>query len=180
MSTLAGQAQPAGPQRVWVELGLGGSAQTPNCDGCFQTVRMGGPSASLALGLTITPSFGVALLGRAFAEISFDYSHSASYFVGLAQWAPVPGITLNAGLGEGQQHGDDPPYGDNGSGAVVAAGVAIRLPSKSTFGLTLNADWIKSVSGTLRTASGQPGSSYRPLLFTVGLGLNIASANMSN
>ena len=137
---------------------------------------MGGPSASLSFGLTITPRFGVALLGRAFSEFSFDYSHGASYYIGLAQWAPVPGITLNAGLGLGKQSGDQPPDGDNGSGTVVAGGVAIRLPSKSAFGLALNADWIKTVSGTVQTASGQ-GSSYRPLLFTVGLGLNIAGSS---
>jgi hypothetical protein len=174
-STLAAQAQPAGPQHLWVELGLGVSRQDPNCDGCVQQTRMGGPSASLSVGLTITPRFGVALLGRAFSEFSFDYSHSASYFVGLAQWSPAPGVTLNGGLGQGAQHGDHPPDGDNGNGSVVAGGIAFRLPSKTAFGLTLNFDGIKSLSGTLRTASGQPGSSYRPLLLTIGLGLNIAA-----
>jgi hypothetical protein len=34
---------------------------------------------------------------------------------------------------------------------------------------------MKSVSGTVRTL-GSPGSSYHPLLFTLGLGLNVAGS----
>jgi len=49
------------------------------------------------------------------------------------------------------------------------------FPRTERSGLTLDVDWIKTVSGSLRTASGLPGSSYRPSLFTIGLGLNIAS-----
>jgi hypothetical protein len=168
------QAPPLGAHRPWIELGLGGSRQDAYCAGCVQHT-IGGPSASLSLGATLTDRFGVALLLRKFSEFSWDQSHDADYFVGLAQYSIRPGITLNGGLGYGAQHGDDAPYGDNGSGTVIAGGVAFRFPERSTFGLTLNVDWMKSVSGTVRTLSG-PGSSYHPLLFTVGLGLNLAGS----
>jgi hypothetical protein len=140
--------------------------------------RVGGPAASLSAGLTITPEFGVAILGRQFSEFSFDYSHDANYVIALAQYTPggLRPLAFNAGFGWGNQHGDDPPYGDNGSGAVLAGGVALRLPSHSMFALSINADFVKSVSGTVQTVSGQ-GSSYHPMLFTIGLGLNIATAS---
>ena len=176
-SLLVAQAPPVDAQRFWIELGLGVSRQDPHCDGCFVKGRIGGPAASLSAGLTITPSFGIALLGRQFTEFSFDYSHDANYVIALAQYTPaaIRPLVVNVGGGWGHQHGDDPPYGDNGSGAVVAAGVALRVPSHSTFGLTLNLDVLKTVSGTVQAATGQ-GSSYRPILFTFGLGLNIATA----
>jgi hypothetical protein len=171
------QAPAEGARRIWFELGLGGSRQDPNCTGCYQQSAVGGPSASLAAGITITPRFGVGVLAREFSEFSFEYSHSGTYYLGLAQFTPGPRhfVVVNAGVGIGQQHGDHPPYGDNGNGAVAAAGITLRVPPGSTFGLTLTADFIKSMTGTVRTASGETGSSYRPLLFTVGLGLNISS-----
>jgi hypothetical protein len=172
--TLAAQAMPLGAHRPWVELGLGGSSQDPNCAGCFQKPRIGGATASLSIGTTITQHFGIALLVHKFSEFSFEWSHDADYIVGLAQFSHEPGLTFNGGLGTGSQRGDDPPEGDNGSGTVIGGGIAWRLPSKSTFGLTLTADWMKSVSGSVRTKSGQQGSSYRPLLITLGLGLNLA------
>jgi hypothetical protein len=169
------QGRPAGAGRPWLELGLGGSRQDPNCAACFQRMTMAGPSATAAVGLTITPTFGVAVLGRAFGEFSYDYTHRASYYLALAQYSPAasaPWLTLNAGFGLGQQHDDD-----NGSGRVIAGGAALRLTAQSTFGLALTADWIKSLSGTLQTTAGRPTSSYRPLLFTLGLSLNIAGDN---
>lgn len=181
-SNVAAQARPAGAGRPWIELGLGGSRQDPNCAACFQSGTIGGPSATAAVGLTITPTVGVAVLGRAFAEFSFDFSHSASYYIALAQYSPAasaPWLTLNAGFGLGQQHGDKSSDGDSGSGNVVAAGAALRLTSQSTFGLTLNTDFIKTLSGTLRAVAGRPTSSYRPLLFTIGLGLSLAGDNSS-
>ena len=48
-SPLAGQAQPDGPQRFWVELGLGGSRQDPNCTACQQKSSIGGPRACFNL-----------------------------------------------------------------------------------------------------------------------------------
>src|SRR4051812_20152904 len=174
------QAPADGAQRIWFELGLGGSRQDPNCTGCEQRSAIGGPSASLAAGITVTPRFGVGVLAREFSEFSFEHSHSGTYYIGLAQFTPGPRqfIVFNAGVGVGQQHGDHPPYGDNGNGTVAAAGIALRVPSGSTFGLTLTADFIKSMTGTVRTAPGQVGSSYWPLLFTVGLGLNITSESI--
>jgi hypothetical protein len=175
------QAPADGAQRLWLELGLGGSRQDPNCAACAQRSTIGGPSVSIAAGLTITPRFGVGVLARQFAEFSFDYSHSATYYLGLAQFTPGTRrvIVFNAGLGVGQQHGDQAPYGDNGSGTVAAAGIALRVPPGSIFGLTLTADLIKSMTGTVTPASGRAGSTYRPLLFTIGLGLNIAGESMT-
>lgn len=172
--SIAAQARPEGPLRPWIELGLGGSGQDPHCADCAQSTKIGGPSATAAIGLTLTRRLGFAVVGRAFSEFSFENSHSATYYLALAQFSPAPPLTLNAGLGTSAQHGDHAPYGDNGAGAAVAAGFALRLPARSTFGLTLDVDWIKTVSGTLGTASGIPGSSYRPTLFTVGLGINLA------
>jgi hypothetical protein len=169
---LGAQASPDGEHRPWIELGLGGSRQNANCLSCFRK-KIGGATASLSIGATITPRFGVALLLRKFEEFSFEYDHKAVYIVGLGQYSPAPGLTLNAGLGTGSQSGDDAPYGDHGRGTVIGGGVALRLPAKSTVGLTLTADWMKTVSGTRRTQSNQPTTSYRPMLFTIGLGLNI-------
>lgn len=178
--SLSAQALPAGPQRVWFELGVGGATQHPNCSGCAQKTGMGGPTASAALGATITPRFGVAALVREFAEFSFEESHSANYVIGLGQYllnrGDAVGITVNAGLGYGAQHGDQAPYGDNGGGLVLAGGWAMRMPSTTTFALTLDFDLMKSVSGKVRTTTG-PGSSYHPLLFTIALGLNIAGSS---
>jgi len=174
---LAAQAPPLGAHRPWIELGLGASRQDAYCDHCVQHT-IGGPSASLAIGVTLTERFGVGVLGRKFGEFSWDQKHSADYVVGLAQYSIKPGLTLNGGLGYGAQHGVRPPYGDdNGSGMVVAGGVAWRLAPKSAFGLTLNADYMKTVTGTLSTLGSLPGSSYRPLLFTLGLGLNVATSS---
>lgn len=172
--SIAAQARPEGQLRPWIELGLGGARQDPHCANCAQRTTMGGPTATAAIGLTVTRHLGFAVVGRAFSEFSFDNSHSATYYLALAQYSPAPPLTLNAGLGTSAQHGDDTSYGDNGTGAAVAAGVALRLPAHTTFGLALDVDWIKTVSGTRRTASGLQGSSYRPMLFTIGLGLSIA------
>jgi hypothetical protein len=131
---------------------------------------------SIATGLTITPRFGVGVLARQFLEFSYENSHSGTYYLALAQFTPGPRrfMVLNAGLGVGQQHGDQPPNGDNGNGTVAAVGIALRAPPSSVFGLTVTADLIKSITGRVSTATGQSGSSYRPLLLTIGLGLNIA------
>ena len=171
---VAAQAQPEGAKRVWIELGLGASRQDPYCAGCVQQSRMGGPAVTGAIGLTLTNHFGLALAAREFSEFSFEQSHSATYFLALAQYTLAPPLRLNVGLGTSSQHGDHAPYGDNGTGSAVTGGFALRLPTNSTFGLTLEVDWIKTVSGTLRTASGLPGSSYRPMLFTIGVGINLA------
>ena len=38
-------------------------------------------------------------------------------------------VVVNAGVGIGQQHGDHPPYVDNGNGAVAAAGIGLPMLS---------------------------------------------------
>ena len=175
---LAAQARPAGSPDVWVELGLGASRMDPNCDACNQRGRIAGPSAQVVAGITLTPDFGIAVLGRTFSEFSFDISHSASYWVALAQYSPAGEheLTFNLGLGSGNQVGDPPPNGDSGSGAVIAGGMALRLPSSTLFGFTLTADVMKTVTGSLRAAPGQATSAYRPTLVTIGLGVNIAGS----
>jgi hypothetical protein len=172
---LSAQALPLGAHRPWIELGLGSSREAANCASCYQQ-KVGGPAASLSFGETITPRFGLAVLLRTFTEFDFENTHDANYVVALAQYSPAPALTLNGGLGFGSQFGDDPPYSDRGTGAVIGGGIALRLPPTSTVGLTLNADWLKTVSGTARSRSDQAGTSYRPLLFTIGLGLNLAAS----
>jgi len=172
-SAVRAQALPLGAHRQSMEVGLAGSRQDSYCAGCVQHT-IGGPAVSLSLGTTLTDRFGIALLLRKFVEFSWENGHAANYVVGLAQYSPTPGLTLNGGVGYGAQHGADPPSGDNGSGAVIGGGVALRHTARSTVGLTLNIDWMKSVTGRVRTLSG-PGSSYHPLLFTVGLGVNMAA-----
>ena len=122
------------------------------------------------------PTIRCRILAPTVLGVSFEYSHAATYYLALAQLhtRPAAPYRVRASSGVGQQHGDQEPYGDNGSGTVAAAGVALRVPSGSIFGLTLTADLVKSMTGTVTRASGQAGSSYRPLLLTIGLGLNIA------
>jgi hypothetical protein len=48
------------------------------------------------------------------------------------------------------------------------------------FGLALNVDWIKTVTGDLSTAPGQAASTYRPSLLTFGLGVNFATRSPSH
>lgn len=79
-------------------------------------------------------------------------------------------------LRRGNQVGDAPPNGDSGSGTVVAGGMAVCLPSSALFGFTFNADVMKSITGSLRAAPGQPGSAYRPTLITLGIGVSLAGS----
>ena len=79
--SVAAQARPEGPLRPWIQLGLGGSQQYPHCARCEQPMMIGGPTATLAVGLTLTPRLGIAVLGREFSEFSFDFSHSATYYL---------------------------------------------------------------------------------------------------
>ena len=67
LQILAAQAPPPEAHRPWIELGLGVSKQAANCASCYQK-EMGGPSASLSFGGTITPRFGFAVLLRKFAD----------------------------------------------------------------------------------------------------------------
>jgi hypothetical protein len=175
---LGAQARPDGLERPWIELALGGSTMAPNCGACAQRSRIGGPSLTLAAGVTVNPDFGIGLLGREFATLSYDYTHSASYLLAVGQYSPQWGrsVTLDFGFGVGHQQGDNPPYGDNGTGAVLDLGVTLRGPARGIFGLTLNADVLESVSGSLTTLPNQTGSAYHPTLITIGVGLSLAGS----
>src|SRR3954471_18738765 len=81
------QAPPEGAHRFWIELGLGASRQDPHCAGCEQPTTIGGPTATFAVGLTLTKRLGLALVGREFSEFSFENSHSATHYLALAQFA---------------------------------------------------------------------------------------------
>lgn len=176
-ASLGAQAHPATRLAPWIEFGFGRGRLDPDCAGCAQTSSMNQATGSVTLGLTITPRLGVAVLGREFSGwATMLDGHIARYVVVLGQYSPVPGLTMNVGTGIGEQLGDPPPNGDNGRGSVVAAGLALRLPPARTFGLTLTADLIKTVSGSVKTVAGGVGSSYRPLLLSVGLGVNIAAS----
>jgi hypothetical protein len=156
------QARPEAAGRIWGELGIEGARQAPSCRGC---VSLGGPALTVAAGLALPQGFGVALLGRAFQAFSFDYSQGSKYVVALGQYTPpsLALLTLNAGAGWARHRGDD-----NGEGAVLAAGVALRLPARSRVALSVTADAMQTVGGR---------TSYQPQLFSVGLALSIASAD---
>lgn len=167
------QAMPAGALRPWIEIGLGGTSEHQSCSGC-STAKFGGPTATAAAGLTITPRLGIGLRCRAMDVVSFDYSQGSSAVFALAQYRPdptFPNLTLNLGLGGSRDYGDDSSPYAKGSGALVTAGVAVRYPSSSLFGFTLAADWSEGV-GSRDDRSGRL-RSYRPSTFTLGIGLNL-------
>lgn len=167
---LRAQGRPSGEGRIWVELGLAASQQAGRCVTCTPSA-IGGPSISAAGGVTLRRGFGAAVLGRAFQQFSFESSLNSRYFVALAQYAParVPLLTLNAGAGWARHSGDfvsgEP---SDGSGAVLYAGTALRLPPRSTYAITVTADILQSIEGS---------PSPHPRLFSVGLA--IAAANPS-
>jgi hypothetical protein len=130
------QARPDGADRVWAEVGLGGARQDQRCRGCARAGAIGGPAVSLSAGVTLPRGWGVAAQGRAFQEFSFEYSQSSRYGVALVQYSPpgLAALTLNAGAGWGSHRGDSAPYANDGSGGVLAAGVALRAPHRSVVG----------------------------------------------
>jgi hypothetical protein len=166
-SALRAQARPAGAGRLWAELGVAGSRQEPRCAACLRRGALAGPSVALALGATLPRGWGVAVQGRHFSEFSIEYSQSSRYGVVLAQYSPsgLAGLTLNGGAGWGDHRGGGGPYANEGSGAVAAAGVALRLPRRSAAGLSVTADLLQALGGD---------AGPRPRLVSVGLGLNLA------
>ena len=171
------QAMPSGAKRAWLELNAGIARQDQNCRGCTLPGTIGGFTAAGAIGLTVTPKVGLAVVARDFTEFSFEYSQTSTYYIALAEYNPVPTLplTINGGVGAGQHRGDNAPYGNNGSGSVLAAGLALRIPGgRSRAGLTVTADWILSVSGRSTASSGQTTPAH-PSLLALGLGLNVAT-----
>ena len=162
------QARPGGAGRAWGELALGGASQAPRCASCARKSAAAGPVLSAAAGVTLPRGFGLAVLGRAFQEVNFEHSQTSRYVVALGQYAP-PGaaaLTLSAGAGWGRHRGDSAPYANDGEGAVLAAGVALRLPARPALSASLTADLLQAVGGA---------TAYRPRQLTVGLGLNVAT-----
>jgi hypothetical protein len=163
------QGRPVGDGRIWFELGLAASQQAGRCVTCTPSA-IGGASVSAAGGVTLSRGFGVAVLGRAFQQFSFESSLSSRYFMALAQYAParVPVLTLNAGAGWARHSGDDVSRDpSNGSGAALYAGTALRLPARSTYAITLTADILQSIEGS---------PSPHPRLFSVGLAIGAATS----
>jgi hypothetical protein len=164
-----GQARPTGANRIWGELGLGAARQALRCRDCVRIDPIGGPVATAAIGLTLPRGFGVALVGREFDEFDLEFSQGSRYVVGLGQYTPprVALLTLSAGAGWGHHHGEPSEIAINDRGAVVAAGVALRLPARSRFALSVTADVIQSIGGATMA---------RPRLISGGLALSMASA----
>lgn len=167
------QAKPAGVNRPWVELMLGAGDQAQNCSACVRNGSIGGATAGLAGGLTITPQFGIALLGRAFSEITFEENNngqSSSYLMVLGQFSPPTAswFTLSVGGGYGRHSGDNASHG-----AALSTGFALRATGGSPLGLALEVSAIQSLIGHTNGSNGLR-TSYRPTLLTVGLGLSLA------
>ena len=162
------QSHPVGAHRVWAELGIGGASQTVRCGGCSSVFSNGGPIVSGAIGLTLPHGLGIALAGRAFQVFSFDVSQGSKYVIALGQYTPrnLAPLTFNAGMGWANHHGDQVSYTKDADDAVVAGGVALRLPARSRFALAVTADAVQSFGGT----------SSQPRLVSVGLALSLASA----
>jgi hypothetical protein len=160
------QGRPAGDGRIWIELGLGSSRQAGRCQNCIPDASIGGPSLSAAGGVTLGRGFGVALLGREFQELTFDgASFKSSYVVALAQYAPdrVPLLSVNGGAGWARHSS----VSADGSGAVLYAGTALRLPPRSRFAVVVTADVVQSIHGS-------PSPHLR--LLSVGLAIGAATS----
>jgi hypothetical protein len=172
------QSKPEGPGRGWVEVGVGGARQSQGCRACLRHDPIGGLAVSGSLGASFAHGLGAALLIRAFQEFSFDFTQGSRYIVPLVQYSPprTTFVTVNAGVGWGTHHGDPVPYANNGDGAVLAVGLAVRIPSSGRVALSASGDVLQSVSGTHLSAAGQAASTYHPRLVTVGVGLSVASA----
>lgn len=176
-ATLTAQSQPNGAGRVWLEVGVGGASQAQGCARCVRSTTIGGVEASAAAGMTFSRGLGVAVLLRGFQEITFDATQGSKYVLGLVQYTlpRVPYLTFNAGAGRGAHKGSPVEYANTGSGAVVSAGLALRLPARGRVALGLSSDLIQSISGT-RESTDTRHSPYHPRLFTVGISLSMASA----
>jgi len=161
------QGRPAGDGRIWVELGLAASQQEGRCVTCTPSA-IGGASVSAAGGVTLRRGFGVAVLGRAFQQFSFESSLNSRYLVAIAQYAPsrAPLLSLNAGAGWARHAGEIVGDPRSGSGAVLYAGSALRIPAHSSFAVVVTADVLQSIEGS---------PSPHPRLFSVGLAIGAAT-----
>ena len=169
-AALHAQGRPAGDGRIWVELGVAAGQQAGRCVTCIPNATIGGASLSAAGGVTLRRGFGVAVLGRAFNQVSFESPfYKSRYVVALAQYAPplVPLLSLNAGGGWVRHTGDIAADPSNGSGAALYAGSAVRLPARSSVAVTVVADVLQTIGGSLVS---------HPRLLSVGLSIGAATA----
>lgn len=168
--TARAQARPDVPGRIWGEFGIARARHDGTCNGCSFRGSVSGAAITASAGLTVDHGLGIAVAGRIFQSLSFDFSRSGKYALALGQYTPsvAPAITLNAGGGYGSHSGDGVPSVNGNptsrAGAVVSLGVAVRMMPRSRGALALTADMIRSVSGP-----------YRPNLFALGLAINVSS-----
>ena len=179
-ATLAAQTRPSEPWRGWLELDVGGAREDQGCSACLRNDALGGLAFSGAVGLALPNGFGTALVGRAFQEVSYEYSQRSRYLLALAQYSlnAAPWATMNAGVGWGTHQGSSAPYANDGSGAVLGIGLGIRVPASSGLAATVTADWLQSVSGARPAAGGRPESSFHPRLLTIGIGFSAATSRL--
>ena len=164
------QGRPSGNSpRLWLEVGLSAAAQAGRCESCIGSATIGGGNATAAAGITLPNGFGVGLLGRAFNQFSFESSLRSRYVIALAQYAPaaVSFLTLNVGGGQGRHFSNDPTVASSdGSGTVLYAGTALRLPPRGGLAVSLTADVLQSIEGTPRS---------HPRLMSIGISLGAAT-----
>lgn len=164
------QGRPSGDSpRVWLELGVSAAAQEHRCTTCIGSATIGGGSATAAAGVTLPNGFGVGLLGRAFNQFSYEYSLQSRYVIALAQYTPpaVSVLTLNVGGGQGRHSSNDPIVSSSdGTGTVLYAGTALRLPPRGGLAVSLTADVLQSIEGTPRS---------HPRLMSIGISLGAAT-----
>jgi len=75
-------------------------------------------------------------------------------------------VTLNGGAGWGRHAGDTTPFTSDGSGAIIFAGAALRLPARAPLALSVSADLMQSISG---------GPVPHPRLLSIGIAAVVAT-----
>ena len=163
------QGRPTGDGRIWGEIGISAARQTHRCVTCSDDAAIGGASLTGSAGVTLTHGLGVGLLARSFHQFDFESWLNSRYVVALAQYTPrrLTPLTLDAGGGWGRYSGEGADAANNGTGAVVYASVALRMPPGGALALCVTADVIQSVSGAPST---------HPRLLSVGIAIGAASA----
>lgn len=165
-SCLEAQAQPAGADRTWADIGVAFAQQSNRCARCEGTQTGGGPALTAAIGRTLTNGLGVALTGLAFRQLSFETSFRSEYVAALGQYTPsfLPVLTVSAGAGWVAHEGEVSAGLGIGNGSVVVGSAALRLPPTSTFAVSLAASVLQSVDGI-------PHPYHRLVSFGIALGL---------
>jgi hypothetical protein len=162
------QGRPLGAGRIWWELGIAAAAEARRCTTCVDNATVGGASLSAVGGVTLPHGLGVALLARAFQQFGFESPLNSRYVVGILQFTPSPApvLTLNAGAGRGRHTAEQAADPNNGIGAVLYGGAALRVPPRGGLALSITADVLETVDGAPRP---------HPRLFSVGLAIGGAT-----